>query len=232
VTLCLYAVLDAPPRGRRLRGAQGEPLRYLRAGPLVAAVGEVPARPPLDLPALQAHDALVRALAGRVGAVLPARFASVFADQAACLEALARAGSPLAAALALVRGREQMTLRVSGPARPRPAARPRRPAASGQAGPRPGPGAAYLEGRRAAAARARAVPELDDLRPALAPLVKAERVEPHATPPLLATVHHLIPRGQAARYRAAVAGGLGRPGLRLSVSGPWAPYAFAPDAGR
>jgi hypothetical protein len=61
--------------------------------------------------------------------------------------------------------------------------------------------------------------------------VRAERAERHDRPPLLATVQHLVPRGAGARYVAVVddcRAGL-RP-CRVSVTGPWLPYAFGEDA--
>jgi hypothetical protein len=54
--------------------------------------------------------------------------------------------------------------------------------------------------------------------------VRDERVERRSG---VATVHQLIPRATAERYRAAVERAAGQSGVRLSVSGPFAPYAFA-----
>ena len=81
-----------------------------------------------------------------------------------------------------------------------------------------------LEERR----RARKFPELDPLRASLAPLIRAVRVERHSEPGLLASVYHLIDRGASAEYqRIAEAASL--PGLRLTVSGPWPAWSFAPE---
>ena len=75
------------------------------------------------------------------------------------------------------------------------------------------------------------MPEIAPLRSALAPLVLAERAERHDRPPLLASVYHLVPRGRSRAYRRAVATARARLGaVRLSVTGPWPPYAFAPEA--
>jgi hypothetical protein len=75
------------------------------------------------------------------------------------------------------------------------------------------------------------VPELDPLRGRLAGLVRGERVERHDRPPLLATVQHLVLRGAGDRYVDAVNDA--RATLapwRVSVTGPWLPYAFGEDA--
>jgi len=71
---------------------------------------------------------------------------------------------------------------------------------------------------------ARQVPELAAVRPAIRRFVKDERVERRGG---IATVHHLIPRATAERYRAAVERAAAKSGIRLIVSGPFAPYAFA-----
>jgi hypothetical protein len=55
-------------------------------------------------------------------------------------------------------------------------------------------------------------------------------VERHDAPPLLVSLYHLVARGEAARYRRAVTGAAAGLGLQVLVSGPWPPYAFAPEA--
>jgi hypothetical protein len=93
------------------------------------------------------------------------------------------------------------------------------------------PGTDYLVSRQRERRRAREVPELDPVRPALRMLVRDERAQRHRTPPLLASVYHLIERGQAAVYQETLtraAASLG--GVRVSASGPWPPYAFTPEA--
>jgi hypothetical protein len=120
-----------------------------------------------------------------------------------------------------------MTLRVFGEAgRSMKRTAPRRAAANTGRG----AGARYLDARRAAAARAHAVPEIDWLRPALARFVCAERTERHERPPLLASVHHLIPRGRAEAYLAAVdRARRARRTVRIVASGPSPAWAFASE---
>jgi gas vesicle protein GvpL/GvpF len=199
--LNVYGLSDGPP-AYEVRGAFGEPVRSLPCGALFALAGEVPEAPDLSPDALRAHDAAVRRLAAACAALLPARFGSI----AGSIDLSSRE-EELLGALELVRGREQMTLRIYGDGRPAE----RRS------------GTAYLESVR----RARAVPEIDPLRAALAHLVRAERTEPHASP-LLASIYHLIDRGGAPEYlRALESTALA---VRAVPSGPWPAWSFAPEA--
>ena len=204
----LYAVTLSPGAG--LSGARGEPLREIRCGELALLTGDPP--PPLSAEALRAYDAAVRQIAQSCEACLPARFGAAAEDEAALLRSVEPRAAGLLEALQLVRGREQMTLRIHGPGRPAPLAKA------------DGPGTRYLEERR----RARALPELDPLRSALEGLVRAERLERHTEPGLLASVYHLIDRGAAARYRALVER-VSLEGLRVALSGPWPAWSFAPE---
>ena len=188
---------------------------------MVVVVGRVSAPPVPSAPALRRHDAVIRRLARAVPAVLPIRFGTAVADLATLDRLLAPRAPALRRALARVKGREQMTLRVFGtiaPAveRPAPLGRARHPL-SGRAAP---PVAAGRARRRAAARRARR------------DLIRDERVEPSEAPPLLASVYHLVDRGHSRAYRRAVKEVACRlADVRVVSSGPWAPYAFAPDAG-
>jgi gas vesicle protein GvpL/GvpF len=119
-----------------------------------------------------------------------------------------------------------MTVRIFGPRRARaPRGTAPAPADSRHAG----PGARYLAARRRLHAAATA-PELDPIRPLLSDLVADERVHRHGTPPLLASVYHLVPREEGARYRERLARGARElEPFRLTVTGPWPPYAFGAD---
>ena len=155
------------------------------------------------------------------------RFGSVASDEDAAARLLTPRAIELAGRLAQVRGHEQMTLRVFGP---RGASRPHAPGAGKTAGGRSGPGTRYLAERKRLHDAA-AVPELDPIRPLLDDLVADERVQRHATPPLLASVYHLVSRDRRAQYRTRVTRAAGQLApYRLTVSGPWPPYAFGGDA--
>jgi hypothetical protein len=221
----LYAIVRRAPQ--EAVGARAEPLLEIGFEGFCALAGEAP--PALSVDALRAHEAAVRRIAEACAACLPARFGAAAADEEALRRELAPRAAELLEALQLVEGREQMTLRVHGrgPApladappfglRPSPA-KPAPPASAG------GPGTRYLEDRR----RARHPPELDPLRTALASLTRAERVERHSEPGLLASVYHLIDRGSAQAYLRAV-DATRLEGFRILVSGPWPAWSFAPE---
>lgn len=221
--LYLYAILGNAPEAPLGPGLRDEPLTLVRAGGVVAVVGEMDESPAADAHAVRAHDAVVRRLAESSESILPARFGTV--ETAPALREWLDAAAELPDALGLVAGREQMTLHVFDSETPAPVSPGGETAEEASLG----PGARYLAERRRHLEHTERLPELAPLRARLAGFVRAERVEPRAAPPLRASVYHLIERGQGPAYRAAVetSGDL-ISGVRLRVSGPWAPYAFVP----
>jgi len=219
--LYLYALVDGEPSGPLGEGIAGEPLSLLPRGGVSAVAGALPARPSPDCETLERQDAVVRRLAERFGAILPARFGEAFADEAALAGRLDPREREIAEALALVRGCVQMTLRVFGEPEPAP-----EPDTAGG-----GPGTRHLAARRRQREWAHSLPEIDPLRAALHPLLRAERIERHgAAGPLVGTAYHLIPRAQAGAYLEALEAARGRiGGRRVAATGPWPPYAFAPE---
>jgi Gas vesicle synthesis protein GvpL/GvpF len=230
-SLYVYAVLAEPPGVAAGVGVRRETIRVTRCGGVFVAVGAMAAAPPVTARALRLHDAVVRRLAARVDAVLPARFGTVFRDRAALARALGEREGALHEALRLVEGREQMTLRLYGEAAQLGSdvriseSRDDEGMTEGADDGAGGAGTRYLARR----VRDRDLPALARLRPFLAGVVVAERVERHAAPPLLASAYHLIARGTSKDYRAEVArAGRALAPLRVRVSGPWPAYAFAP----
>jgi len=222
--LYLYAVLGTVPAASLGDGLAGESVRTIDCGGVIAAVGTMSEAPAVSPDSLRGHDAVVRRVALMADALLPARFGTLAPDARALCERLERAAADLREALARVAGREQMILRVftdgSG-------ASPPIEIDSSDAG---GPGTRYLAGRARAQRAAIEIGELAPLRPVLDRFVAAERVERHEAPPLVASVYHLVPRGASADYATAVQNAARRlSGLRVTVSGPWAAYAFAPE---
>jgi hypothetical protein len=224
--LYLYAVLAEPPAGALPSGLHGEPVRLVACDDVLAAVGDVASAPAVDEASLRAHDAAVRRLAAGASALLPARFGSIAADERELCEALRPRLDAFREGLRAVRGCEQMTLRFARRDAAAPDVAPALPSTSSASA---GPGTRYLDARRASAGDPRAIPEVGRVLDALAPLVRGERWERHGHPPLLASVYHLVARGSLDEYRAAVASAADEAGVRVTSSGPWPPYAFAPD---
>ncbi|HYG64826.1 MAG TPA: GvpL/GvpF family gas vesicle protein [Thermoanaerobaculia bacterium] len=233
--LYVYALMAGEPEEPLGAGLAGEPLQLLSSAGLRVVAGDMAARPAPAPAALEAHDAVVRRLAERAAAVLPVRFGEWVEGEEALAERLAPRAASLAEALALVRGCVQMTLRVFGePSQVEfqdPADRSDR---SDLSEPAPGPGTRYLAARRREFERSRSLPEIEPLRKALQPLLRAERVRRQETGRLVGTAYHLVPREAAGAYLGtlqAVGGTEGRlpAGHRVAASGPWPPYAFGPE---
>jgi hypothetical protein len=220
MTAYLYALVDGGPSGPLGEGLAGEPLRQIRCGGFAAVVGDLLRKPEPDRDTLQAQDTVVRRLAEIFTALLPARFGESFADEAVLIDRIAGRASGIAESLALVRGCVQMTLRVFGD--PESMETPEEPAG--------GPGARYLKARRREHERSRSLPEIDPLREALRPLLRAERIERRESGRLLGTAYHLVLRNQTGAYLAALEeAGQRIAGRRIAASGPWPPYAFGPE---
>jgi hypothetical protein len=228
--LYLYALADVAPNPADTplgEGLAGEPLAVVPSAGLFAVIGEIAARPVVTAAALARHDETVRRLAGLLPALLPARFGEWLPDARALAEALAPRAGEIVRALTLVEGCVQMTLRVFGTAATPEAVAPIEEAAAGAAGAAGGPGTRYLTARRRAANPG--IPEVAALREALRPFVRAERIERHEKGQLLASAHDLVRREEAGEYVRIVQGPAGAlAGRKVTVSGPWPPYAFAP----
>ena len=182
---------------------------------------------------LRRYAAVVEAIAAEAPAILPARFATTVADREELAFILASRGATLRRRLRAVRGRCQMTIRLLSPLSESESESDDAPLASRSAiagrarlrlAPEATQGTQYLQRRAALAASARAIPGFAPIRAAVRRFVKDERVEKRAG---IVTVNHLIPRAAAPRYLAAVEQAATANHLRLMVSGPLAPYAFA-----
>ncbi len=218
--LYLYAMVDGEPSGLLGEGIAGEPLRLVRFGELWAVLGALAAPPRPDRATLQAQSAVARRLADRFPALLPARFGERAPDEATFASRLAPRAGEIAAALELVRGCVQMTLRVFGEPEPVPSVEPEG-----------GPGARYLAARLREAERSRSLPEIEPLQEILRPLLRAEKIRRHDAGRLLGTAYHLVPRPRTDAYLAALEHARSRlAGRRIAATGPWPPYAFAPEA--
>ena len=226
--LCVYALVGSPRSLQKVTGIAGERLRGIVLDGFVAIVGEVRRCPAASTRNLRAYAAVVESIAARVVAILPVRFGTTFDDETELTLALRSRGAATRQRLRAVRRRSQMTIRLVCESESGDASRASQSRAAGRARVRlehePTQGTRYLQQRLAVLRTAREVPQLTPIRPAIRRFVKDERVERRSG---VITIHHLIPRAMAERYRAAVERAAGRSGVRLAVSGPFPPYAFA-----
>lgn len=215
----VFALVDRIPSGAAGRGLTGAlALRKLAgAYALVERRADVP---PAAFGTLKKHQEVVSRVAKQVPAILPVRFGTLL-ESADLEEAVEERDEEIADAFDLVRDRVQFTWRTRGG---------RRLDAGGLKSERrveqPKSGAEYL--RRAARAGNPAVPAaFRALRPKLAPMAVRQRYQA-GTPALPEAVYHLVDKSDVRRY-AAEAAALRKTNPSLAVTGPFAPYAFAPQ---
>jgi hypothetical protein len=213
--LYLYAIADAPLTSS-VHGMFGRRLRSINVGPLHAIVEAVDRPPRPTLARLRAQNRVLHALAHANATLLPARFGAFSRTRRELERALTARRVHLARTLRHVRGCVQVTVRLV------PALPPPRPARV------PG-GAAYLR-QLADQSRARSThPDVRRISRAAGRYTRAERVEWHDGPALAASIYHLVPRARLQGYLAAVSRLADAGGLKLTVAGPWLPFAFVED---
>ncbi len=211
----MYALLEAPiVVPRRLRPM----IQVVPVGGLFAALEHRIEKPQLSEPALRRQHDIVVSLHRASDAILPVRFGALL-DMQELTEVVRLRRRSLARALERVRGREQMSIRIFGPA----AAARRRTARL------PSSGADYLR-ERAASVRPVLPASAKRIIEAVTSLATARSIDA-GRGDIQVTIHHLVRRGDAERYRRLVnsRAANSRPAVRLTVSGPWPPFAFAPD---
>jgi hypothetical protein len=210
--LYVYAVAE-PPLPGRIRVA-GRTLRALTIGRVAVIAGPPPPQDGVSTEDVQHQHAVVVALAARCPALLPARFGSLTTGRALQALLLERQAE-LVEALGFVKDRSQMTVRVFGsPDRARPVASR-------------SSGTAFLESARARAHHL--PPDVQAVRDVVGRWVAAERVEPGERG-LRVTVFHLVARQDVDAYQQAASALTARlEPHRVAVTGPWPPFAFAPE---
>jgi hypothetical protein len=212
----VFALIDTPPDGRAGRGLTG-PLAIRPIAGAFAAVERRADVPPADFGSLDRHQRVVAALAARVPAILPVRFGTLLEEET-LEEALGERDDEIAEAFGVVRGRVQFTWRRSGPRVNQ--------AEGGARRPEPASGAEYL--RRAAAASRPAPPAIwRTVRSKTVRFVAGERYQPR-TAALPDALYHLVARGDSRRY-SSIAAALVHANPALTITGPWPPFAFAPE---
>ena len=211
----VFALVDAPPSGAAGSGLSGA-LSLRRLAGAFAVVERRADVPPVGFGTLKKHQGVVSHLAKRVPAILPVRFGTLL-EAADLDEAVAERDEEIAEAFDLVRHRVQFTWRPTGKSRRTDRGTSRAAAASGTQ---------YL--RRAARAANPPPPAVfRALRATLAPLAVRQRYQA-GTDTMPDAVYHLVGRADARRY-AAQAAALEQTTPQLAVTGPFPPFAFAPE---
>ncbi|MFG3346295.1 GvpL/GvpF family gas vesicle protein [Streptomyces sp. NPDC048018] len=231
---------------REVGGVASGTVRLVAAGGLAAAVGSVPeeefseAALKLHLEDLdwleqvaRAHHGVVEFLASRT-TVLPLRLATVYVDDARVREVLHRGAETFTRMLDRFAGQLEWGVKVYAEAA-RDATAPE--AADADA---PDPGRAYLRRRRrqhqdrgaAWAAAAEAVRRIGAEAGEVA--VDLARHRPQqgqlaaGAGENVANDSYLVPAGRSDEFRERIEGATrGLPGVRVEITGPWAPYSFA-----
>jgi hypothetical protein len=191
-------------------------------GGVFAAVEPRSAPPALSEAELRVQHEIAVEIARRADAVLPARFGS-FVPRVELDRIIDLRRDAIREALDLVKGRAQMTIRVLGDAGQAAAV----PTGKSHATDRPG--TAYLRDRQAAV-RSKLPPDVEAaLNGAVRHLVVSVRAEP-GVGTTLARLYHLIERGSEQAYRQALAPAVDAlSGTTVLTTGPWPPFAFAPE---
>lgn len=208
--LYVYALLETPRHAVRIPSTR---LELMRCGPITAAVERRRRAPRRSARALLRQHRLVVQLHDTAGTVLPVRFGALV-ERGDLRRTIAQRRGTLLSSLRRLRGKAQMTVRIFGHA-----SRPHAPRLSTS-------GAEYLKAR-AKLARHTTPPLARAVARAVRPLIVEERQE--AGKGLVhVTLYHLVPQQRLEDYLRSmerVTGGL----TEVTVSGPWPPFAFAPD---
>ncbi|MFL6278955.1 MAG: GvpL/GvpF family gas vesicle protein [Vicinamibacterales bacterium] len=192
----------------------GRRIEFIKVENLFAAVDRRPQPPTASETELRSQHEAVTAIFSRVEDLLPVRFGA-WIERRELTEVVARQKTAIVDALELVRGRVQMTIRFVAHS---PAVRQDR-----RSGDRPETGTAYLQRRRNM--EPVMPPTATPIKNAVSHMVVAERVNPGSAGGA-AYLYHLIARDGVAAYMAAM---LPFQSETVTVSGPWPPFAFAPD---
>jgi hypothetical protein len=253
----VYAITrrPAPERLRGMRGVSGEPVRSIEHGGLSAIVGSVDPRRFSEEPArggeedlraleglLRAHHQVVQALAGDA-TVLPLRLGTVYRGDERVEALLEDRRAEFEATLERITGRTEWGVKLLvDPAVFDAEPEDQEPDAGSDAGPAAGAGTRYLLRRRSEERsrqrrRDRAAALADQLHAALDAVAAASRR--HAPQDARLSGHrgwmplngaYLVDQGRD-RELLAVVRRYDDPehGIRLELTGPWAPYSFAEE---
>jgi hypothetical protein len=224
----VYAVTDTAEPGVAVLGLAEKPVEVLAVDGLgVAVTRHESSSVPPSTDAILAHAEVCDVLQQAGCAVLPVRFGARYADEAALRDAVAERHSAFVTALAHVRGRVEIGVRVADTLQARasesqPA--PAEPASSG---------AAYLQRRSAeererAASKAAAQELADEIHEFLRGGAVDATVKVQATPGLVLSAAYLVPADDVGSFTARLAElETSHSDVQLLCTGPWPPYHFA-----
>ncbi|GAA2922297.1 MULTISPECIES: GvpL/GvpF family gas vesicle protein [Streptomycetaceae] len=232
------------------QGLEGGPLRTVRAGDLAALVSSVPAASygtegvkavMEDLGQLEVmartHHAVVAA-AYEHATVLPMRLATVYLDDARVRTMLGERRPEFGALLARLEGHVELGVKVY--ADPRDAAAAGGGGPDADAEPAAGPGRAYLQRRRAQQRNHRDIYRAAGAVAAEVPLRVADIARAHVSHrpqqgdlvqgagENILNAAYLVRGSEVGAFRTVLTGLADDvPGVRVEITGPWAPYSFA-----
>lgn len=229
----LYAITDQPQAPLPATpGLAGGPLLTVTHQAIAAVISPIPAaHVPPTATNLWHHETVVETLM-HDRAVLPVRFGTVLADEAAVHAALAAHSADFVANLQRVRGRVELALRVLWDEGEHPPSDElRQPSVT-----LPTSGRSYMlarleEEHRLRAHRQDAEALVSAIDGVLAPLAVESTQRVLITPRLLLTAAYLVERDRVPAFRQEVeAIGAASPGLRFLCTGPWPAYSFVTAA--
>lgn len=227
--LYLYGITSADglPPGADVRGIEDAEVRFLGDSSLQLVVSPFDrdvrelqeADPERTLAAVQRHDAVLTAVSASAP-VLPVRFGTILADDAAAAELLADSRDTLSEALEAVADADEWVVRVDASDSPEPY--------DAEADEGLTPGHAFFARKRSEARarseiRARAELVAADLDGRLAALARASRRLAPREPTTVLRAAYLVGRSDEDRFLAAAHG---RDGASIALQGPLPPYRF------
>jgi Gas vesicle synthesis protein GvpL/GvpF len=214
MSLLVYGIVEAGDVEPTGCGLDDHPLHVVTEEPLAAIVSDHDDRPPeRTAAALGLYERTVRGVMD-LGAILPAQFGSLVADEYAVRELLRRRRKDLLARLRGVRGAVEIGLRASWLGR-----------ADDALDLRPPSGTSYLRTRLELRQSARRVATVLD---PLASLARGSRRALVPRPDLPVLDAYLVDRGRVPEFVAMVEQLDDRlDDVELVCTGPWPPYSFA-----
>jgi hypothetical protein len=213
--LYVYGITARPVRTSR-PGIFGRPLRAIGVGPVHVLVETAGSAPTPTVRNLVAQHRVLQTLVSQGVDVLPVRFGTFLSGREELRRLIEARRGDLVRALGIIRGRVQMTIRLTLAAH-----EPQSHATTATRG------ATYLRARADRARRRARDPVVQAIQRAARPYARKSRLDWREGGQEVAILHHLVARGRVPQYEQAVIRVVRARGLGAIVSGPWPPFAFA-----